>query len=1069
MAEQSSNQGYEAFISYRHVVLDAAVARRVHAMIENFRIPRAVKRLTGKSKMGKVFRDQEELPFTPDLADNIKAALSLSRFLIVICSPDLPRSRWCLKEISDFIDMRGRDSILPVLISGDEGSAIPPQLRGIAPAADLREGIDQKVMNREITKLLARMLSVGGSVQTRRMIRHYRTRILAPILNMDEKELNRRLRESGLIRRGAAVLAAALIIGLVGAYGVLTGTRIARNNALIIRASEQVELARMKAEEQDLAAQIGQAEYLAALSSDSFERGDAAEALRLALEALPDNLSAPDLPVTKAAEGALRSAEMSDTLISGHYELARHIDFGVKPDAVSTAHALTILIYSRELYNNFGYWDILNGERLVSPDPTILNGVPLSAQFGRIRSDISGPYIEISAAFDDRLESYGPDGQVSILAKETEKGTGTYTKTCYPGPYAGYVLYGSEHLPMGLRGTRVQAKLSGEPFCADEVMYAGEYICAWQDHGRKGQPPKAGVWDRDVEEALYELDIPAGIVRASAAGNGGSLLAVDRAGLIHVYAVPSGQRLSRLSCDAGYAQAVFAPGDMQIIAIDKSGSCLLLNAADGSVVVSYPSEGSILSARPGMGSDVYSLLCACSDNRARIFDLSSGRVLYTLGAKGPLSDARYMGNEETGISLRTETIALIGESSARIYEFVEEDKDADQVKRSILLDAGTTKESIDHVLFSPDGSRLALVARYGRLSVYDARAGTLLWFDYRPVESGGTIQYEVPAFIADGSALWYPMSGNAGKIWLKADSVSGRELMRVSLADEKGAKTLGTPQFLMDGSLILFRTMSWLDDEAVCVLDADSGEVRWSEFFYSVPRAPGNLRLKDMAVHEAGSELLISFEGTDGKTSEKIWRVDSRDLYTGAHTGSRQFILPRQTYDTAFSPDGRYWMAFARDEGINEARVYDMTTGAPVDTRLLQANEAVTGWYRSGEKLLIERLVPGSGFSAARILWTPGGIEEVFSAGTASWRECGAARIDRIGEHERVCVVSDRYIIDIDSGDRLMDGGSGSSLTISPDGKSAFRYANRALPRIILWRPLSEVIDSAKRMTGLGD
>ena len=32
-----TNQVYEAFISYRHVALDAAVARRIHTMIENFK------------------------------------------------------------------------------------------------------------------------------------------------------------------------------------------------------------------------------------------------------------------------------------------------------------------------------------------------------------------------------------------------------------------------------------------------------------------------------------------------------------------------------------------------------------------------------------------------------------------------------------------------------------------------------------------------------------------------------------------------------------------------------------------------------------------------------------------------------------------------------------------------------------------------------------------------------------------------------------------------------------------------------------------------------------------------
>lgn len=58
--------------------------------MESLRIPRAVAGKSGKKKIERVFRDQEELPIGSDLADNIKQALAESEFLIIICSPRTP-------------------------------------------------------------------------------------------------------------------------------------------------------------------------------------------------------------------------------------------------------------------------------------------------------------------------------------------------------------------------------------------------------------------------------------------------------------------------------------------------------------------------------------------------------------------------------------------------------------------------------------------------------------------------------------------------------------------------------------------------------------------------------------------------------------------------------------------------------------------------------------------------------------------------------------------------------------------------------------------------------------------
>ena len=94
---------YDAFISYRHSELDMYIAKKIHKGLETFKVPRSVAKKTGKKKIQRVFRDQEELPIGSDLGDNISGALQEAEYLLVICSPRTPQSYWVQTEISTFI------------------------------------------------------------------------------------------------------------------------------------------------------------------------------------------------------------------------------------------------------------------------------------------------------------------------------------------------------------------------------------------------------------------------------------------------------------------------------------------------------------------------------------------------------------------------------------------------------------------------------------------------------------------------------------------------------------------------------------------------------------------------------------------------------------------------------------------------------------------------------------------------------------------------------------------------------------------------------------------------------
>ena len=91
-----------AFLSYSH--RDKELADWLHRELERFRVPHSLAgKLTANGvvprRLTPIFRDQHDLSAGGDLAEEIKAALAASQFLIVLCSPAAAKSRWTNQEI----------------------------------------------------------------------------------------------------------------------------------------------------------------------------------------------------------------------------------------------------------------------------------------------------------------------------------------------------------------------------------------------------------------------------------------------------------------------------------------------------------------------------------------------------------------------------------------------------------------------------------------------------------------------------------------------------------------------------------------------------------------------------------------------------------------------------------------------------------------------------------------------------------------------------------------------------------------------------------------------------------
>ena len=287
---------YNAFISYRHTPLDLKVAKKLHKALETFRIPASVRKKTGKKRIERVFRDQEELPIGSDLNENILNALTESEYLIVVCSPNTPQSEWVAKEIETFIRLHDRNHVLAILIDGKPEESFPGLLitdeegNNVEPlAADIRGNSSHERDKKFKTELL---------------------RLAAPLIGCTYDDLKQRHKERIIKRNlsiGSAIAASIIIVAV--AFGIYNA-RVA--NKMEKLADEKTKLADEKTEladkilEEYREKQVNQSRFYAKESAELLKKGRKEDAILVAMEGLP--VTGGERPYVPEAEFALGNA-----------------------------------------------------------------------------------------------------------------------------------------------------------------------------------------------------------------------------------------------------------------------------------------------------------------------------------------------------------------------------------------------------------------------------------------------------------------------------------------------------------------------------------------------------------------------------------------------------------------------------------------------------------------------------------------------------------------------------------------------------------------------------------------
>ena len=306
---------YDAFISYRHCLPDSEIAERLQKKLESYRLPADVAKKVGRSRLGRVFRDETELAVSDDLSEVISSALKNSEFLIAVCSPEYRKSIWCRKEIEEFLRFNDRKHILLVLADGEPDTAFP---ESVMYEELYQMGPDGRpVKYRQYKEPLAADCKAENTRERHSKVDKAVVRLIATIFGLSYDDLQQRHKQALHKRRKKRLITAFSILGAVLAISVFFLVRIARQNAKISRQNEEIQAQKEEIQVQKDTIEQKYADSMAGISENLLRDGKRKDAVYAARSVLPDHA---DEGYSEASLEALSEAlgiyEISDNVTS---------------------------------------------------------------------------------------------------------------------------------------------------------------------------------------------------------------------------------------------------------------------------------------------------------------------------------------------------------------------------------------------------------------------------------------------------------------------------------------------------------------------------------------------------------------------------------------------------------------------------------------------------------------------------------------------------------------------------------------------------------------------------------
>ena len=327
---------YDAFISYRHLSPDKPIAEKLQKLLEEYAPPKSVNDGKGKKKL-RLFRDESELPTSNDLGGDIKTALEQSRFLVVICSENFEKSKWCMQEVAYFQELHGGSNkqILTLYVGDPDLPPVFPDALRFEPKKILHPDGTETVVREEVEPLAANV-SAKTTKDSLKKLKTEFLRIAAPLFGCGFDDLYQREQRRRARRRlsaAAAVFAFLVIASVFGTFAVQQKKQINYKNA----------------------------ESLVYQSKTLESDGDLFEALRTVTPALPEK-EGGTVPANRAVEQVVSLTGAYDPELFTATKKIALSDEVIDICLMNGGKSLLVITRTKTYNKTFSLWDTQTGE-----------------------------------------------------------------------------------------------------------------------------------------------------------------------------------------------------------------------------------------------------------------------------------------------------------------------------------------------------------------------------------------------------------------------------------------------------------------------------------------------------------------------------------------------------------------------------------------------------------------------------------------------------------------------------------------------------------------------------------
>ncbi len=400
------------------------------------------------------------------------------------------------------------------------------------------------------------------------------------------------------------------------------------------------------------------------------------------------------------------------------------------------------------------------------------------------------------------------------------------------------------------------------------------------------------------------------------------LATATRTGITHVWAMPGGRELLRISHGAPVAQLAFHPKANQLVTASDDGHVRIFDAARGALVADFTCPGKAVSVAFSPGGDL--LAASSSEGVVLLFDPLRRKLLRTL-----------VGGE-AAFNLAFSRSGRRLASSSGDFAFVWDVTTGQQLLKATHAASAETltpMQWIYNAAITPDGTLLAYAARGDSVAhVWNVETGRQV------LELKHDSAVAVVAFDADGTKLGTGSYDGTSRVW---ELPSGRELVREPVGGGAEVVAFGSGSALfaaggVEGSVVVSETRR-ADRPAYFELPADSGSVVFSPDGRRLGMATRSAhRLSLVRIADLDGKILRDIEFQGAPVIDKLFFLDpnhvvaqwSDKLFLIAIDQSSVTVLPGVSGKLRIDPSGKVF-AVQRD-GVS--RLYTLPGLQPISS-----------------------------------------------------------------------------------------------------------------------------------------